>query len=209
MATACHSSVAASLRLPLAALCPAVGARSATTIRQVDPRCAGTAKRRGRFHFSLPSGKAIFQGDLQPSEDLRSPNRCGLVTLGHGAFSGLPGHTLTRIEDASCSCARRLLPLSYWSVSSCSPLESAVPRLPSSRPASGWSRRSRIPRGFGFAWPDTQMGVIKTGNGYKFFASDGAFHPRRMVLKHRSEADPSAAVTIRSSPWVFPGSRQL
>jgi hypothetical protein len=33
-------------------------------------------------------------------------------------------------------------------------------------------------KGFGFAWPDTQMGVIKTANGYEFFASDGAFHPR-------------------------------
>src|SRR5580704_5788080 len=32
--------------------------------------------------------------------------------------------------------------------------------------------------GFGFAWPDTQMGVIKTANGYEFFTSDGAFHPR-------------------------------
>jgi len=31
--------------------------------------------------------------------------------------------------------------------------------------------------GFGFAWPDTQMGVIKTGNGYEFFGSDGGLHP--------------------------------
>jgi hypothetical protein len=35
-------------------------------------------------------------------------------------------------------------------------------------------------KGFGFAWPDTQMGVIKTANGYEFFASDGAFHPEQM-----------------------------
>ena len=27
--------------------------------------------------------------------------------------------------------------------------------------------------GTGFAWPDTPMGVIKTGDGYEFFASDG------------------------------------
>lgn len=35
-------------------------------------------------------------------------------------------------------------------------------------------------RGFGFAWPDTVMGAIKTANGYEFFTSDGAFHPRHM-----------------------------
>src|SRR5579863_6733440 len=35
-------------------------------------------------------------------------------------------------------------------------------------------------KGFGFAWPDTQMGVIKTADGYEFFTSDGAFHPRQM-----------------------------
>ena len=31
--------------------------------------------------------------------------------------------------------------------------------------------------GFGFAWPDTQMGVIKTPSGYEFFGSDGGLHP--------------------------------
>jgi len=35
-------------------------------------------------------------------------------------------------------------------------------------------------KGFGFAWPDTEMGVIRTGFGYEFFASDGAFHPRQL-----------------------------
>ena len=35
-------------------------------------------------------------------------------------------------------------------------------------------------KGFGFAWPDTAMGVIKTSDGYEFFTSDGAFHPRQM-----------------------------
>ncbi|HVI06698.1 MAG TPA: hypothetical protein VND65_00245, partial [Candidatus Binatia bacterium] len=34
-------------------------------------------------------------------------------------------------------------------------------------------------KGFGFAWPDTQMGVIKVTGGYQFFTSDGAFHPRQ------------------------------
>src|SRR5579864_9272347 len=32
----------------------------------------------------------------------------------------------------------------------------------------------------GFAWPDTPMGMIKTGTGYEFFASDGGYHSRQM-----------------------------
>jgi hypothetical protein len=31
----------------------------------------------------------------------------------------------------------------------------------------------------GFAWPDTPLGVIKTGSGYAFFGSDGALHSRQ------------------------------
>jgi hypothetical protein len=31
----------------------------------------------------------------------------------------------------------------------------------------------------GFAWPDTELGVIKTEQGYTFFGSDGAFHARQ------------------------------
>src|SRR5580700_12324252 len=38
--------------------------------------------------------------------------------------------------------------------------------------------------GFGFAWPDTQMGVIKTADGYEWFTSDGAFHPRQLWQGH-------------------------
>jgi hypothetical protein len=38
--------------------------------------------------------------------------------------------------------------------------------------------------GFGFAWPDTQMGVIKTADGYEWFTSDGAYHPRQMWEGH-------------------------
>jgi hypothetical protein len=36
--------------------------------------------------------------------------------------------------------------------------------------------------GFGFAWPDTQMGAIKTTGGYEFFTSDGALHPPQTWL---------------------------
>jgi hypothetical protein len=32
----------------------------------------------------------------------------------------------------------------------------------------------------GFAWPDTQLGVIKTDSGYMFFGSDGGYHARQM-----------------------------
>lgn len=31
----------------------------------------------------------------------------------------------------------------------------------------------------GFAWPDTELGVIKTEAGYTFFGSDGGFHARQ------------------------------
>jgi hypothetical protein len=36
----------------------------------------------------------------------------------------------------------------------------------------------------GFAWPDTPMGVIKTSNGYEFFASDGGLHNRQLWQGH-------------------------
>ena len=32
----------------------------------------------------------------------------------------------------------------------------------------------------GFAWPDTQLGVVKTNSGYMFFGSDGGYHARQM-----------------------------
>ena len=38
--------------------------------------------------------------------------------------------------------------------------------------------------GFWFAWPDTQMGVIKTASGYEFFGSDGAKHIRQLWDGH-------------------------
>jgi len=31
----------------------------------------------------------------------------------------------------------------------------------------------------GFAWPDTELGVIKTAQGYMFFGSDGGYHARQ------------------------------
>jgi hypothetical protein len=36
----------------------------------------------------------------------------------------------------------------------------------------------------GFAWPDTPLGIIKTDDGYEFFASDGGVHYRQMWEGH-------------------------
>lgn len=36
----------------------------------------------------------------------------------------------------------------------------------------------------GFAWPDTPIGIIKTENGYEFFASDGGQHSRQTWHGH-------------------------
>jgi hypothetical protein len=36
----------------------------------------------------------------------------------------------------------------------------------------------------GFAWPDTPIGVIKTADGYEFFASDGGQHSRQIWEGH-------------------------
>jgi hypothetical protein len=36
----------------------------------------------------------------------------------------------------------------------------------------------------GFAWPDTPLGVIKTGSGYAFFGSDGGLHSRQLWQGH-------------------------
>ncbi|MGA7573321.1 MAG: hypothetical protein WBV31_13710 [Terriglobales bacterium] len=36
----------------------------------------------------------------------------------------------------------------------------------------------------GFAWPDTPLGIIKTGSGYEFFGSDGGSHSRQMWQGH-------------------------
>jgi hypothetical protein len=35
-----------------------------------------------------------------------------------------------------------------------------------------------------FDWPDTPLGVIKTADGYEFFASDGGYHSRQMWQGH-------------------------
>jgi hypothetical protein len=36
----------------------------------------------------------------------------------------------------------------------------------------------------GFAWPDTPLGVVKSGSGYAFFGSDGGKHSRQLWQGH-------------------------
>src|ERR1700722_11313936 len=51
-------------------------------------------------------------------------------------------------------------------------------------------------KGFGFAWPDTQMGVIKTASGYEWFTSDGAYHPRQIWRGEWVGTDKYGSVTM-------------
>jgi hypothetical protein len=46
----------------------------------------------------------------------------------------------------------------------------------------------------GFDWPDTPLGVIKTGNGYEFFASNGGNHARQEWQGHWVGNDKSGSV---------------
>ena len=50
--------------------------------------------------------------------------------------------------------------------------------------------------GFGFAWPDTQMGAIKTAGGYRFFTSDGGLHPRHAWEGHLVGNNKYGGVTV-------------
>jgi hypothetical protein len=71
----------------------------------------------------------------------------------------------------------------------------------------------------GFAWPDTELGIVKSGDGYAFFGSDGAFHARQDwegleegnnkygsitrtlgTLDNPLGAEPPIDVTIRPNP---------
>ena len=49
--------------------------------------------------------------------------------------------------------------------------------------------------GFGFAWPDTQMGAIKTAGAYQFFTSDGALHPPQVWQGYRAGNNKYGSVT--------------
>lgn len=47
----------------------------------------------------------------------------------------------------------------------------------------------------GFAWPDTELGVIKTDRGYTFFGSDGGYHARRYWEGENEGNDKYGSVT--------------
>jgi hypothetical protein len=47
-----------------------------------------------------------------------------------------------------------------------------------------------------FYWPDTPLGVIATGTGYEFFASDGGYHPRQPWQGQEAGNDKSGSITM-------------
>jgi len=46
----------------------------------------------------------------------------------------------------------------------------------------------------GFVWPDTPLGIIKTGSGYEFFGSDGGSHSRQFWRGHEVGNDRSGSI---------------
>jgi hypothetical protein len=49
-----------------------------------------------------------------------------------------------------------------------------------------------------FAWPDTPLGVVNTGNGLQFFASDGGDHLRQMFQGHAAGNDKAGSIVTTS-----------
>ncbi len=56
----------------------------------------------------------------------------------------------------------------------------------------------------GFAWPDTPLGIIKTGNSYEFFASDGGAHYRQMWQGHWVGNNKSGSVVTTAGTLDHP-----
>jgi hypothetical protein len=56
----------------------------------------------------------------------------------------------------------------------------------------------------GFAWPDTPLGIIKTGFGYEFFASDGGAHYRQMWQGHWVGNNKSGSVVTTAGTLDHP-----
>jgi hypothetical protein len=56
----------------------------------------------------------------------------------------------------------------------------------------------------GFAWPDTPLGIIKTGGGYEFFASDGGAHYRQMWQGHWVGNNKSGSVVTTAGTLDHP-----
>src|SRR3984957_21265319 len=56
----------------------------------------------------------------------------------------------------------------------------------------------------GFAGPDTPMGVLKTANGYEFFASDGGSHSRQLWRGQYGGNNKSGSVVTTFGPLDNP-----
>ena len=57
------------------------------------------------------------------------------------------------------------------------------------------ARRAEPPLTDIFAWPDTPIGVVRTGSGIQFFASDGGAHLRQMFHGHEAGNNKSGSIT--------------
>jgi len=87
---------------------------------------------------------------------------------------------LMPIQSAAQSQAPALTPL-------CNPIVTASQTVdsPQQRYAAGQKAEPPLTDLVdGFAWPDTPIGVIKTSEGYEFFASDGGLHTRQLWQGH-------------------------
>ena len=59
------------------------------------------------------------------------------------------------------------------------------------------ARRAQPPvtdTGNGFAWPDTPLGIVRSGAGYEFFGSDGGFHKRQVFDGHAVGSDTNGSI---------------
>src|ERR1700691_861035 len=79
--------------------------------------------------------------------------------------------------SSAASAAQALAPLCNPSVTSPITVASPAQRLKA-------GAKAEPPLTDTFDWPDTPMGIIKTADGYEFFASDGGAHYRQMWQGH-------------------------
>jgi hypothetical protein len=113
----------------------------------------------------LVSAATLAQGDDTPSEP---PRLLKVPRLEH-----LPIHGAGQASDASPAAA--IGQLCKPAVSDERVVTTAAQRLR----AGSIALPPLTDTANGFAWPDTELGVIKTEAGYMFFGSDGGFHARQ------------------------------
>jgi len=86
---------------------------------------------------------------------------------------------LTVLFGLSSSVGAAQTPARICNPSLTSPI---VVASPAQRLAAG--AKAEPPLTDSFDWPDTPIGIIKTANGYEFFASDGGAHYRQLWQGH-------------------------